>query len=700
MTARASVERWKRALGATLLARTLLMAAGAAGVAGAAARALGSTPLVVAALAFAAGTVAALVVGYRAWRAPLTLERTALWLEEREPRLRYALVTAVEHDPPRASLESAVRSVPWEEPARARLRRSLRLPAAVAAVGAVALLLAPSARGAARAERGVGAGAPSAAPVALGEVEVVVTPPAYARRAAVRERSPALVRALPGSRLTLSGAGAGGPLPAVTLDGAPLVVGADGDRWRASWTSSASRALVRATRGGEGRLFAIEPVPDSAPVVTLRSPARDTVLRTPRGSFTLLAEVRDDFGVASAAFEYIVSSGEGERFTFRSGTLGSRRGGGKEVVALQAALSLEALALAAGDVLHLRAVARDANDVTGPGIGSSESRTIRIARAGEYDSVAVDPAPPAEADKSLLSQRMLINLTEALVKRSPRLTRPQVAAESQRIGRDQSRLRKQVSDIIFSRLGDDASGEHFHGDGHSHAEGEGAVDGPLTPEQLLKAAEAATQISGEATDFGHDETPVVAINRPLLEAYNAMWDAGRELGSGEPKRALPAMYAALAAIQRARAAERIYLRGAPPPVVVDLAKVRLQGKEAGDPVRRTPRAPLDEGRREALARLARGVELLAPDEARAATNSPSNAPSSAGAPSSSAAIDSLLVLRLDVAGFDAAAAGALERAIDALRTGRDATGFLIQARRLLDRDFVARDSLSAWGAVR
>ena len=41
-------------------------------------------------------------------------------------------------------------------------------------------------------------------------------------------------------------------------------------------------------------------------------------------------------------------------------------------------------------------------------------------------------------------------------------------------------------------------------------------------------------------------TPVVAINRPLLEAYNAMWDAGRELGSGEPKRALPAMYAALA----------------------------------------------------------------------------------------------------------------------------------------------------------
>jgi hypothetical protein len=392
--------------------------------------------------------------------------------------------------------------------------------------------------------------------------------------------------------------------------------------------------------------------------------------------------VHDDFGVASAAFEYIVSSGEGERFTFRSGTLGGRRGGGSADVALRATLSLEALSLAPGDVLHLRAVARDANDVTGPGVGSSDSRTIRIARVGEYDSVAVDPAPPAEADKSILSQRMLINLTEALVKRSRSMARPQVAAEAQRIGRDQARLRRQVSDIIFARLGDGASGEHFHGDGHSHAEGESSVDGPLTPEQLLKAAEAATQISGEATDFGHDETPVVAINRPLLEAYNAMWDAGRELGSGEPKRALPAMYAALAAIQRARAAERLYLRGAPAPVVVDLTKVRLQGKDKGDPGRRTPRSTLDEGRRQALQRFAQAIELLVPDAGR------------------TRGIDSLLVLRLDVAAYDAAAAGALEGAIDALRAGRDATQSLIQARRLIDRNFVARDSLGGWGTVR
>ena len=73
------------------------------------------------------------------------------------------------------------------------------------------------------------------------------------------------------------------------------------------------------------------------------------------------------------------------------------------------------------DVLQLRAVARDANDVSGPGLGSSETRAIRVARAGEYDSVSVDPAPPGEPEGQVLSQRMLINLTEALERRRPSL---------------------------------------------------------------------------------------------------------------------------------------------------------------------------------------------------------------------------------------------------------------------------------------
>jgi len=140
------------------------------------------------------------------------------------------------------------------------------------------------------------------------------------------------------------------------------------------------------------------------------------------------------------------------------------------------------------------------------------------------------------------------------------------------------------------------------------------------------------------------------------------------------------MYAALAAIQRARAAERLYLRGAPPRVVVDLARVRLSGKDKGDPAARTPRASPDGTRTFQLQRLAHAIALLPRDGA--------------------AAVDSLIVLRLAVAAARPAAASALEAAIADLRSARDATASLLRARRALDDAMIARDSLPAWGGVR
>ncbi len=250
-------------------------------------------------------------------------------------------------------------------------------------------------------------------------------------------------------------------------------------------------------------------------------------------------------------------------------------------------------------------------------------------------------------------------------------------SESRRIARDQARLRKEVSDLVFSRLGDDVSGEHFHGDGHQHGADQ-QVKGPLTPEQLLAAAQKATEIHNEATDFAEDETPVVAINRPLLEAYNAMWDAGRELEAGAPRRALPPMYAALAAIQKARAAERLYLRGVPPRVVVDLQRVRLQATERGSDAFRVSQAPVGVARREAMDRLHRA--LTAAD--------------------GSAAADSLLLIRLSLVGDWPAVAATFDALIADVRGGRDATASVLAVRRALDGATTVRDSLPAWGPVR
>jgi hypothetical protein len=198
----------------------------------------------------------------------------------------------------------------------------------------------------------------------------------------------------------------------------------------------------------------------------------------------------------------------------------------------------------------------------------------------------------------------------------------------------------------------------------------------MTPAELLRAAEQANRAGtrSDPLDFHGDESPVVAINRPLLEAYNHMWDASRELDIGEPARALPPMRAALAAIQRARHAERIYLRGRAAPVIVDVTAARLQGKDTGNASRRSPRAPLE--RRRDLERFTRAVDLLG------------NAPQ--------AGIDSLMLLRVELLADRPAAAGPLAESIELLRSGREATSALARARRALLGDPVTVPGLGRW----
>jgi hypothetical protein len=628
----------------------------------------------------AAATIAALVgtgvalILYRRLRGPgFSLPAVSLWIEEHVPSLGYGLVTATEEGAP-PDLERQVATVDWSAATRDAVRKAIVRPAllAVAAAGLLALSMSMAPTMTRLAER---ATSNRRATTGALDVTIDVAPPSYARRRTESFRNPPVVRALVGSRLQVRVAGA---------DSFDLMAGdrtvAAGTPWRV--TSQPIALRVRA--GDQSRIIAVDPVLDSVPDVQLRTPARDTVLLVPQGTFALGADLRDDLGLGRGAFEYIVSSGSGETFTFATGTISPTQIAGASSSALSGRLTLATLNLKPGDFVHIRAVAFDLRDDTSAARGVSETRTIRIARTGEYDSVAVDAAAPPEADKAVLSQRMLINLTEALVRRRSRLNRATFGEESRNIGRDQARLRKQVGDLVFARLGDDPSGEHFHGDGHEH---EGQELRPaLTPEEILKAAENATAAAGRVLDFEGDETPVVAVNRPLLEAYNFMWDASRELNQASPERALPSMYKALEAIQRARAAERLYLRSRPSRAVVDVERVRLQGKEKGTPAAREPRPSLGASPgagvgRAALTRFARLVALSATNPASAA--------------------DSLLLLRIELlGGISPEAATAAAQAADALRNGRDASVFLSAFRRSLGPDVTISDSLPRWSWVR
>jgi hypothetical protein len=604
------------------------------------------------------------------------VESVALWIESRHPALHYALVTAV--DPRYAGrvpeIERIASRVEFEPDVSRASRRAVVLPAVIAGFCTVLLLLLPNgALGRITHPSDsdpLGGGVLRNRTNALAVIAVRVAPPAYAHLASQTLDNPASVRALIGSVLTIEGR-TGDDAVSATVGLANINAGNASNRWTIPIVMPPTAIAVRLHSGAHERLIVLEPVVDSAPVVILTLPARDSIYRLPKGTIALSAELSDDFALASGAFEYIVSSGGGENFTFKSGTIGAASLNDKRA-SIAARFLLDTMKLQGGDIIHIRAVARDRNSVSGAGVGASETRILRIARADEYDSVSVDAAPPPEPEKNVLSQRMLLMMAEALQKRRPSTARSAVVAESRRIAVDQARLRKVVGEIVFQRLGENEGEE---GDALDKR-----LDHPINPDSVLAAAERATNSNADKPLEGEgDETPIVAINKPLLEAYNHMWSASTELEMGEPGKAIPFMRKALEALQRARSAERVYLRGKVRTVVVDVARVRLAGKDKGTPRARLPRLALDPARVTRLARFDAALALTQRD--------------------AGAAVDSLLVLRLDLLDRDADGARALDAAANALRSGRNATAVMIRARRALSGGVERHDALSLWGAA-
>ncbi len=167
------------------------------------------------------------------------------------------------------------------------------------------------------------------------------------------------------------------------------------------------------------------------------------------------------------------------------------------------------------------------------------------------------------------------------------------------------------------------------------------------------------------------------LNKDLKGAYDALWDAVRSLQIAEPKPALPPMRVALAALDRARLAQRLYLRGTPPKIIVDLQRVRLTGKEKGISNIRTPRSFADSTRVRLSARFNAALDLIQKrQDARA--------------------LSELALMRVDALSSLPDLATALGQATDAIRTGRDATLPLLRARRALQGPPESTPGLPLW----
>lgn len=220
----------------------------------------------------------------------------------------------------------------------------------------------------------------------LARVEAVVRPPAYAHRPEQRLDTLSLT-ALAGSRVEFTAAFTHEPdrapvvvaMRAPGLAAAPLSA-ADG-RWKGGFTVAAGGELELTAADADG--IACQPAPrfpltlveDRAPVVAIEGPRR-TELVGPRARVALELVAQDDIGLADLALLGAVSQGEEKAAPARElMTTGEVAG----QVAARRKLVLEVAALAApGGQVVLTGRARDANDVTGPGVGLSEPVVLRV----------------------------------------------------------------------------------------------------------------------------------------------------------------------------------------------------------------------------------------------------------------------------------------------------------------------------------
>jgi len=572
-------------------------------------------------LSGAAAVAAASAILWRG-RAVRSLERLALWIEEREPELQYALVAVADPRLSRAELSgdlmyAASRAAIEETVGRATRRAVGRALGAAGLATAVLLLLQP--RDLLRAAamtlgKQLTPRAPGGAASRLTPLSARVIPPAYSRLPPRTLEEPRDVAALIGSAIVLSGRGsASGITVGVGADGHGVAVADAG--WRAQLTMPKDPAVVTLRDREYQRLLVLAPVVDSAPVVTLRLPAHDTTYQTiPKGAIAIDATATDDIGLAYGLLEYLVSSGSEE--AFQTVLVQSARVdfGNARAGTLHATIALDTLKLVPGSVVHIRAVAFDANDVTGPGKGVSETRTIRIAE--KPDSTSITAAAPLPIDSMWISQRLLNMKTDTLIRMERRLAREEVVHRSSGYSNAQEDIRRRVMAVV-----------------------------------------ALLEDNGVGGSFFTDESKL------LRQAADLMWSAREDLGIAQPDSAMPYMKRALKILDDARMAYRYYLRGIMRPVVVNIERVRLQGKDTAAAAPLAARAALPDANAALAARIAAAVTLYR------------SAPA--------AALDSLIYVRVAALRTAPPVAAALQRAIEGMRQGISLDSALVPTRRLL-----------------
>ena len=407
-------------------------------------------------------------------------------------------------------------------------------------------------------------------PLQLRSVTLAWTPPAYLTRP--RQTSSlgsAVVEEGSVVEWHVTAAGAA-QVRIVDLLGDTLVARASGDSWMARAPVSRARVWRAEALDDTGHVVRSETyllgvTLDRAPVIAIVAPPGRTEMEWSEPHRVVVrAVVNDDYGIGSTALLATVAAGRGEGVKFREQRLPLEResaSGTQQVVS--AMVDLDALQVAPGDEVYL---AVEASDRRAPIRQVARSETVFLSIrdtldpiSSDFGGIAVDIEP-----EFFRSQRQIILDTEALLAdvRSGHTTEP--LARAMDIGYDQYLLRVRYGEIAGQE--DEANG--------------------TDPTAVITEADLMHMHDSE------DNATLLAatVKATLQGALAAMWEAEKQLRTGNPSAALPHEYRALVALEQIRQAQRAYVKriGFEPPAI-DVERTRLT-KQAKDVAALTTRS--------------------------------------------------------------------------------------------------------------
>ncbi|MDP5129336.1 MAG: hypothetical protein NWQ54_00540 [Paraglaciecola sp.] len=356
--------------------------------------------------------------------------------------------------------------------------------------------------------------------------------------------------------------------------------------------------------GQIGELNTVAVAADLAPIIRFIKPVLTTTEFAKDTSPVLDVEVvvNDDYAITAVDIVASIAKGSGEAVKFRDQQFHFDQ---QQLIEGKSHYfkkwTLSELDMAPGDEMYFTIIATD-NRQPQPQQTRSPSKIVRWLEE-EQNELASEGLLQSVLPAYFKSQRQIIIETEQLIAEKPLLSDDQFKQTSQSLGQAQSDLKQKYGEF----LGDEFEGatlhsmesgpviEHAHEDEQDHDDADKHDEQTNKPEQHAHGHEEASSETNNQDAYGqliaqyghnHGEADLGYIGKPeqpspvalMKRSIANMWDAERHLLQAAPELALPFEKEALRYLNRAKQAERIYVKrlGFEPPPVSEAR--RYQGK--------------------------------------------------------------------------------------------------------------------------